>query len=192
MSKHYITLRLVCFLALSTALKAQTKLNSADQNKKAYTRLTQSAYTCPSGYHYISYNDLVSNLDHICPELGEWSISRIQGGGSVDGSGYSCRHRVTDPRDTAQAACVKTTILDQKIVDGTACPEGYDVISNSEASANYQEVCDSISKNDIVRVGYRGSIQGWGFGCKIRSWDNQDLTQLFCVKRYFRYEACGC
>ena len=183
MSKLNITLLLVCFLALSTALKAHTKPKSANQNKKAYTRLTQSAYTCPSGYHYISYNDLVSNLDHICPELGEWSISRIQGGGSVDGSGYNCRHRINDPRDAAQAVCVKTTILNKKIVKGMTCPKSYDVVSVSEASADYQDICHSIGNQDPVRIGYGGSIQNSDDGCKVKSWDDQDLSQTLCVKR---------
>ena len=94
--------------------------NDNTQHQVSYTRLTQSAFVCPPGYHYISYNDFVSNLDQVCPDLDEWSISRIQGGGSVDGSGYNCRHRVNDPRSTAQAVCVKTTILDEKVMTASA------------------------------------------------------------------------
>ena len=183
MSKIYIALLLVCLFALSTAKKAQTEPKSANNNKKTYTRLTQTAYTCPSGYHYISYNDYVSNLDTICPELGEWSVVRIQGGGSVDGSGYNCRHRVNDPRDPPQAVCVKTTILSKKVVKGRTCPKNYDVISISEASANYQDICDSIRNKDPVRIGYGGSIQNSDDGCKVKSWDGQDLSQISCVKR---------
>ena len=78
---------------------------------------------------------------------------------------------------------MKTTILDEKIVSTSACPDNYDVISISEAAGNYQDICDSTENQDPVRIGYRGSIQNSADGCKVKSWDDQDLSQILCVKR---------
>ena len=152
-----------------------------------YTRLSKNAYVCPSGYHYISYNDLSTNIDKICPLLSEWSINRIEGGGSVDGNGYDCRHRLNDPRGLEQAICVKTKITNVRIESGSECSYGYDVISYREAAANYKQICSRLNGQAAVHVGYQGSIQAGDSGCKVTAWDDQTLNQVVCVKRTILY-----
>lgn len=153
-----------------------------NQNVDAtYTHLSTNAYACPSGYHYISYNDLNTNINMICPLLSEWSISRIQGGGSVDGNGYGCKDRLNDPRNLAQAVCIKTKITSVRIEDGKDCSSGYDVILYREAAANYKQICSHIGAQQTLRIGYQGSIQGGS--CQVNAWSDQSLSKVLCVKR---------
>ena len=133
--------------------------SGSDDGDVTYTALSEDAYACPSGYHYVSYSDYVNNVDALCSKLGDWSITRIQGGGSVDGSGYDCRTRQNDPRETAQSLCVKTSIVNVRLVNDNTCPFGYDVMSIREATDNSRQICSNIGEQTVARVGVRSLIR---------------------------------
>lgn len=63
-----------------------------------------------------------------------------------------------------------------------ACPAGFEIASFDEASANVQEACATLGTWDIARLKGGGSMDGRGYGCKIRNSDDRPLGNVLCKK----------
>jgi len=73
-------------------------------------------------------------------------------------------------------------VVSTKVVGDTACPSGYSLATPAEATANQAAVCGKLGTWDIVRLAGGGSMDGPGYGCGIRSWDNRNLGASVCKK----------
>lgn len=64
---------------------------------------------CPPGWGLATYAQVNQHTQSACraPGMGAWHIARIAGGGSQDGSGYSCRNRSHDSRTLGHVLCSK-------------------------------------------------------------------------------------
>lgn len=63
--------------------------------------------SCPAGYRLATYAEASGDRNRACSVLGTWYIARLQGGGSMDGSGYACKTREQDTRSLGHSLCVK-------------------------------------------------------------------------------------
>ncbi len=55
----------------------------------------------------VTFEEAKANAEALCGLIGKWSIVRLAGGGSMDGSGYQCKVRPSDERRTGESLCVK-------------------------------------------------------------------------------------
>ena len=62
---------------------------------------------CPSDATLVTYEAALAQRTALCPSLGRWTISRLAGGGSIDGPGYQCQIRQRDDRAVGTSLCVK-------------------------------------------------------------------------------------
>lgn len=60
---------------------------------------------CPAGSRPLSIGDAQREQARICAMLGDWAIARLAGGGSMDGRGYGCQIRASDPRRLGHTLC---------------------------------------------------------------------------------------
>jgi hypothetical protein len=60
---------------------------------------------CPAGSGLISPQQARARQAELCGKLGSWDIARLEGGGSMDGSGYGCGIRDWDTRGLGHALC---------------------------------------------------------------------------------------
>ncbi len=63
--------------------------------------------TCPTGLTLATPQETRANQNKACAALGTWSIARLAGGGSMDGSGYNCKIRDKDSRNLGDSLCKK-------------------------------------------------------------------------------------
>lgn len=62
------------------------------------------------------------------------------------------------------------------------CPAGYTLVTYDEAKANTQKLCSIMGTWDIARLEGMGSMDGPGYGCKVREHDSRDLGNSLCVQ----------
>ena len=75
--------------------------------------------------------------------------------------------------------------LDIKLVNGdNNCPAAYNLLTPQEATADQANVCRMLGSWYIVRLAGGGSMDGPGYGCKIRSQDSRSLGQSLCKKQF--------
>jgi hypothetical protein len=60
---------------------------------------------CPAGTALLSPRMARARKAELCNELGPWDIGRLDGGGSMSGSGYGCKIRDRDTRPLGHALC---------------------------------------------------------------------------------------
>ncbi|WP_437735352.1 hypothetical protein [Sorangium sp. So ce1335] len=63
---------------------------------------------CIEGFELVDWDTASAYSDELCTHVGYWGIARIGGGGSIDGPGYGCGMRATDPRPLGDALCVES------------------------------------------------------------------------------------
>ncbi|WP_437784598.1 hypothetical protein [Sorangium sp. So ce1097] len=63
---------------------------------------------CLDGFEHVDFATASAYSEEICTHVGYWGIARIGGGGSIDGVGYGCGIRATDPRPLGDAICVES------------------------------------------------------------------------------------
>jgi hypothetical protein len=141
----------------------------------------QSDGSCPTGTMLVSPLVARSRVDEICSQLGTSDIARLAGGGSMDGSRYGCKIRDLDLRDLGHAVCAIYEV--QEVQGDTPCASGYDLLTPTEAKANTTTACATLNTWDIARLAGGGSMDGSGYGCKIRERDTRALGNALCVHR---------
>lgn len=85
------------------------------------------------------------------------------------------RRRRSEPPRTAFSA------NDVKVSKGDGCKAGRSV-TFEEAKANAEQLCDRIEQWGIVRLAGGGSMDGRGYGCKVRAEDKRKLGESLCVQ----------
>lgn len=69
-------------------------------------KIVQGDGQCPSGYTLATPQQARSNQTSACGVLGRWYITRLAGGGSMDGLGYNCKIRNSDTRKLGHSLCI--------------------------------------------------------------------------------------
>ncbi len=133
---------------------------------------------CPSGYTKANSMVARANSSAICSTLGTWDVARLAGGGSMDGPGYGCGIRDSDARNLGNTVCVQLSFV--KKYGDASCPAGSALISPQEARARQSELCSKLGTWDIARLDGGGSMDGAGYGCGIRDFDNRSLGNSIC------------
>ena len=132
-----------------------------------------------SGGILSSYLEFNAHKDEACGALGTWYIARVQGGGTVDGSGYECRSRTLDSRGTGHSLCAS---YDYNVVNtDNSCAPGFRLATPDEARQFNAEACRKLGAWDIIRLAGGGSIDGPGYGCGVRNNDTRGLGGSLCV-----------
>ncbi len=67
-------------------------------------------------------------------------------------------------------------------VEGENCPAGYRYVTYLDALENGRELCSILQEWDIARLGNGASMDGSGYGCKIRPDDERHLGNALCIK----------
>ena len=80
------------------------------------------------------------------------------------------------------AASGQALPLDVEVVQGDgSCPTGRTLLDLPQATANQQEVCKALGQWYIARLAGGGSMDGPGYGCKIRPADERSLGHSLCA-----------
>jgi FtsP/CotA-like multicopper oxidase with cupredoxin domain len=80
------------------------------------------------------------------------------------------------------AASGQALAFDVKVVQGDrSCPTGRTLLDLAQATANQQEVCKALGEWYIARLAGGGSMDGPGYGCKIRPADERSLGHSLCA-----------
>ena len=132
---------------------------------------------CPSGYHHLTYASATENQSAACSNLSTWDIARLDGRGSMSGSGYGCGLIQNDTRNLGHSLCVPDTLK----ATGEKCPTGYYPMTREEASANLGASCGLLSTWDIARLSHTGSLSGGGYGCGLINNDTRSLGHAVCI-----------
>lgn len=71
-----------------------------------------------------------------------------------------------------------------KKFQGETCPTGYSHVSLSEAADNNNrdKLCNILGEWDIARLANGASMDGKGYGCKVRSDDNRGVGHSLCKR----------
>lgn len=153
---------------------------------------------CPQGMGHVTVDEARSRRTQLCGLLDTWDIARLANGGSMDGRGYSCGDRPSDSRQLGHSLCrpaVMVAVLPPAVMTapppqpppgpfrpfkatGNTCATGFPV-SFEDASAHVDELCKLLGKWDVARIG-QGSMDGRGYGCKLRPQDDRQLGQSLC------------
>jgi hypothetical protein len=123
---------------------------------------------CPAGSATISYNEVSNNTNKYCRMLGRNEVARIGFMGSLSGSNSNCALSDFDTSDNiAHSICVQSG-------------DGQVLVTPQEALANQNAYCALLGDYDIIRLANGGSMDGPGYGCKIRYEDRRDLGGVLC------------
>ena len=120
-----------------------------------------------------------ANKTQACNRMGQWYIARIEGGASVDGPGYSCKSRKGDSRDLGHSLCAKYTY--SRPSAGASCRPGFKLATPNQVRRSNSAACSKLGQWDIVRLAGGGSMDGPGYGCKVRLKDTRPLGHSLCV-----------
>ncbi|HYX37573.1 MAG TPA: hypothetical protein VE954_31105, partial [Oligoflexus sp.] len=69
-----------------------------------------------------------------------------------------------------------------EVIGDSACPTGYQELTVAEAAAQASTICGILGTWDILRLAGGGSMDGPGYNCKTRSFDNRNLGGSLCRK----------
>jgi hypothetical protein len=139
---------------------------------------------CPSGYSLAAPDEVLANRAEACSTLDTWDIARLSDGASISGSGYGCKVRRRDTRDLGHAVCKRAMKFTRGTGDGV-CPSGYTVASSTAVRANASLICNHLGTWDVGRLSGGGSMDGSGYGCRIRERDARSLDHTICVELDF-------
>lgn len=70
-------------------------------------KISNADNSCPNGYQLMTVREANNNKNQVCSMLGQWYITRLAGGGSMDGPGYKCGIRSHDNRGLGNSLCVR-------------------------------------------------------------------------------------
>lgn len=137
---------------------------------------------CPPGMATVSYNEVAANTQEYCDMLGSNDVARIGFMGSLSGSGNGCQLMDFDSSELTESICVKRKIKHTELVDmnGNLCGEGQVQVTAQDALANQDAYCQLLGDYDIIRLANGGSMDGPGYGCKIRYEDRRSLGGVLC------------
>ncbi|WP_223635688.1 hypothetical protein [Corallococcus sp. EGB] len=82
-------------------------------------------------------------------------------------------------KDTARSSAALAGQI-SSVPGDTACPSGYTLASPEEARANAAALCGQLGTWDILRLANGGSMDGPGYGCGVRTYDNRALGGSVC------------
>lgn len=68
----------------------------------------------------------------------------------------------------------------QRVEGDSPCPSGYSLVNPDEVKANYTGICSMLDSWDIVRLANGVSLDGPGYGCKMRANDARKLGHSLC------------
>ncbi|MDE1460687.1 hypothetical protein [Spartinivicinus poritis] len=68
----------------------------------------------------------------------------------------------------------------QKVEGDSPCSSGYSLVNPNEVKANYTDICSMLGSWDIVRLANGASLDGPGYGCKMRANDTRKLGHSLC------------
>ncbi len=186
-------------LAISTVFTAASCVGSADESQNdlglddevseesqalgVTSRLVGDS-ACPSGYSLATSAEAQANKTAICSKLGTWDITRLAGGGSMDGPGYGCGIRNVDTRGLGHSVCKKAVQFERGVGDNV-CPSGFTTANPMVARANSAAMCAKLGTWDIARLAGGGSMDGPGYGCTIRDSDTRGLGHTACAQLDF-------
>lgn len=161
-------------------------LNLIDKTQSSVdlVSLERDLFACPADLTYMSYKDSLSSQSACFLDIS--SSYRLQGGGSVvpGNANKTCERHSSDNRNLNYTACVNAKISNIAKSPSANCSEGYEPISFEEVKKNVATYCNLLDQWDIARIGYKGSISGSGYGCKIQEWDEEnELGNAICVQR---------
>jgi hypothetical protein len=134
---------------------------------------------CPEGTQPASYVLTKAQSSLACEELGDWDIARLADGGSIDGPSYGCNVRAQDDRELGNTLCVEVSL--REVQGDVPCPAGYRYLTPAEARRGGSPLCSTLGQWDIVRLEGGGSIDGPGYGCNIRDYDERQLGDSLCT-----------
>ena len=61
------------------------------------------------------------------------------------------------------------------------CPGGFSLITPDEARERNAELCQQLGTWDIARLAGGGSMDGPGYGCTVRDYDDRGLGHSLCT-----------
>lgn len=93
------------------AVLCVTALFAAPAPAAAQIVQAQGDGACPPGMAPLSLAQATAQRASICPQLGQWDILRLAGGGSMDGPGYQCQVRASDPRRLGGTLCAPAAAI---------------------------------------------------------------------------------
>lgn len=164
-----------------------------DNPEPAFKEVTGD--TCPAGYSAASYSQALQNSREFCGALTTWSITRLAGGGSMDGSGYGCGVRSVDGRGLGSVLCLKDLPPPApgtfREVVGTSCPAGSAPATYAQAVKHGAAFCGVLGTWTIARLADGGSMDGGGYGCGARPVDDRGMGHILCVDTPQVVEAVG-
>jgi len=132
---------------------------------------------CPPGSTYVTFEDTLEHRDYLCGLMGSWYIARIADQGSMDGPGYGCGSRKYDDRSLGNALCKPFKPF---VVDGESCPPGSTYVTYEDTVEHRDELCGLMGSWYIARIADQGSMDGPGYKCKSRPYDERSLGNALC------------
>lgn len=121
----WVSFSRVAAIALSVALAVPLAAPGAAAAQVPLSVVTGDG-ACPAGHQPLSLADAQRERARICGMLGQWFIARLAGGGSIDGNGYGCQLRASDPRPLGHTLCTSVVIgiptppaIDPAVIPGT-------------------------------------------------------------------------
>jgi len=139
--------------------------------------------TCADGYELATPTATRANVQQACRALDTWTIARLAGGGSMDGSGYNCKIRDSDTRSLGDTLCMRSTEPKFKVQAGDGqCPDNYVMASAHQVRDETENACAALGTWFIARLAGGGSMDGNGYNCKVRDTDNRGLGHSLCIK----------
>ena len=200
MKISYINLVTILTMTLSTGASAQQIIDCGGggpcdpsgipQLPEFYPELAQGDSPCRPGYGMVTVEEARANKDRICSMLGQWSINRLAGGGSMDGRGYNCKIRNHDDRELGSTLCMRQEKKYVRVRGDRSCDSrGMKLLGINHARNNRNQVCRSLGQWDIARLKHGGSMDGPGYGCKIRNSDSRKLGHSLCFQNTYSKQA---
>jgi len=107
---------------------------------------------CPTGYVLASYQEVMEHNDQACGTLGQWDIVRLEGGGSMSGSGYKCKAFHKDTRGMGSSLCRAESVM----------PEGGHAPAHAQEHGHHEAVSNHVIAEQ--RKVLAESSTGKGFG----------------------------
>ncbi len=133
---------------------------------------------CPANHSLATFDEAQQNQDELCDMIDAWGIARLEGGGSMDGSGYGCGIRAEDDRSLGSTMCQDQGAFAVGQGD-TPCPLGYRYLTADEARDHSESLCSALEEGEIARLAGGGSLDSKD--CKVLDSDDRDLDYSLCT-----------
>ena len=134
---------------------------------------------CPEGTQVVTPRVARAHTAETCAALDQWDIARLTNGGSMDGPGYGCSIRNSDSRDLGHTLCAEYDFV--RVTGDSPCPAGHRFLGPERARDLGDAACGLLGTWDIVRLAEGGSMDGPGYGCGVRNFDERELGHSLCI-----------